>query len=148
MKNTFLLALISGCFLIISCKKDGCTDNLADNYDTEADNNDGSCKYTAGLVFYWDYDTWNYQLSPGGVLDLVFFVDGVNHGFMGADEYWSGSIPPSCNELFWTVNTSMSLGNNKSQTFNYSIKDLDTMTEVFGGTVTLTGGSCQTVKLE
>jgi hypothetical protein len=32
--------------MLIACKKEGCTDELATNYNTEAKKDDGSCKYT------------------------------------------------------------------------------------------------------
>ena len=44
MKNIILIAFI-GVFTLGSCKKDGCTDPTATNYDPKAKNEDGSCTY-------------------------------------------------------------------------------------------------------
>jgi len=40
-----VLALFIGALTLTSCKKEGCTDNDALNYDSEADKDDGSCTY-------------------------------------------------------------------------------------------------------
>ena len=47
MRNLFLLLplTIIGITTITSCKKMGCTDPIASNYDTKAKNEDGSCIY-------------------------------------------------------------------------------------------------------
>lgn len=50
MKYSNLFVLMLACFLIFSCKKiDGCTDPLAINYNTEANQNDGTCQYPTSL---------------------------------------------------------------------------------------------------
>ena len=37
--------LLLGTVLLFSCKKEGCTDPIATNYNPEADINNGSCDY-------------------------------------------------------------------------------------------------------
>jgi hypothetical protein len=46
-KGTFKLALLAGLVAVtaISCKKKGCTDATANNYNKEAKKDDGSCTY-------------------------------------------------------------------------------------------------------
>lgn len=46
MKTTQLFTLIIGSAMVLAaCKKEGCTDQSADNYDPNAENDDGSCVY-------------------------------------------------------------------------------------------------------
>ena len=46
MKRTGIFLLLSCLTLtFVSCKKKGCIDEFAENYDTEAEKDDGSCTY-------------------------------------------------------------------------------------------------------
>ena len=47
MKKIFFLFLL--CSVFFSCKKEGCTDVKATNYDVNANQDDGSCKYLPAL---------------------------------------------------------------------------------------------------
>lgn len=46
MKNVFFLALAASTLLLSSCKKEGCTDPTALNFNDKAKKDDNSCKYT------------------------------------------------------------------------------------------------------
>lgn len=62
MKKSLYL-LLSGCLLIgvgTSCKKEGCTDPSAENYNADAKKDDGSCTYVEGCT---DPDAVNYNAS-------------------------------------------------------------------------------------
>lgn len=43
--NLFFYFVITCFFILASCKKEGCTDPLATNYDENAKKDDGSCMY-------------------------------------------------------------------------------------------------------
>src|SRR5690554_5796432 len=45
MKVNKLLIIVISAGLLFACKKDGCTDPAAINYDSKANNDDGSCYY-------------------------------------------------------------------------------------------------------
>lgn len=45
--KNLLLGLLAAGFVVTSCNKKGCTDEIADNYNSEASKDDGSCSYTA-----------------------------------------------------------------------------------------------------
>jgi hypothetical protein len=53
MKNTFLLAFSAICtlhFSPLAAQNSGCTDPLANNYSSAANNNDGSCQYNSTTI--------------------------------------------------------------------------------------------------
>lgn len=50
MKTIKILSLFIFILLVSGCKKEGCTDHVADNYNSAAKKNDGSCKYSGDLV--------------------------------------------------------------------------------------------------
>ncbi|MFT6982524.1 MAG: hypothetical protein ACJAUD_001291 [Crocinitomicaceae bacterium] len=47
MKNLLFLGLLAATAAFTSCKKEGCTDQAASNFSSEADIDDGSCTYPA-----------------------------------------------------------------------------------------------------
>lgn len=53
MKRSILFLLVlSFSITFISCRKNGCTDSLACNYDSEAHKDNGSCKYDRSTELY------------------------------------------------------------------------------------------------
>jgi hypothetical protein len=56
--NSILLLAIS--ISLLSCKKKGCTDNLANNYDEKSKTDDGSCAYILGCT---DCNATNYDVN-------------------------------------------------------------------------------------
>ena len=99
----FLLLFASSC----DVEKRGCTDPIAENYDTFADYDDGSCvyilgctdplannwnpnatleslnicEYSANLVYYLDYSAVQYMLAWG--ISFYAFCIHMTHSMMG-----------------------------------------------------------------
>lgn len=74
MKNLILL-LLGGLFLI-SCKKKGCTDPTATNYDADAKKDDNSCVFAEApaepnLVFVFDFDSTQVRLNNFGLPSTI-----------------------------------------------------------------------------
>tara|TARA_B100001173_G_C15991031_1_gene549010 strand:+ start:934 stop:1659 length:726 start_codon:yes stop_codon:yes gene_type:complete len=67
-----ILLLFSICF--VSCKKKGCIDSSASNYDSNAKTNDGSCVYTNS----------SSQDSSSGDFMFSITIDGITHKTEGA----------------------------------------------------------------
>lgn len=49
---TLALVLFSGALFLTSCEKSGCTDANACNYDSDAKNDDGSCRYNRDVLLF------------------------------------------------------------------------------------------------
>lgn len=60
----FLLALTSA--IIYSCKKEGCTDSTANNYDKKAKKDDGSCDHGPYLIVKLQFDSLQPRLDNFG----------------------------------------------------------------------------------
>jgi len=74
-KNTILLAAAM-LFVLTGCKKEGCTDSTATNYDADAKKDDGSCTYatvtyTTPATFDFTDADGNNTVSYGGQTDRM-----------------------------------------------------------------------------
>ncbi len=58
MKQVNLILIVTLLLVIVSCKKEGCTDSAASNYNEEAKKDDGSCTYLPVIQtgFSWKED--------------------------------------------------------------------------------------------
>lgn len=55
MKKLLLISLVLP-FIISSCRKEGCINSDATNYDEEASKDDGSCEYEGEVMFWTNCD--------------------------------------------------------------------------------------------
>jgi hypothetical protein len=136
----FVLASLS---LLSSCKKEGCTDTDGINYSADAKKDDGSCKYEGTVQFWYDQATAE-SLVASGSTSLTYYIDGSIVGSSAANIYYTSA--PSCTQSS-VVRQTKELGNGKSKTSTYSVKD-DIGDEIWTGTVTFDGTkSCTSYQL-
>jgi hypothetical protein len=117
MKKIAFLSILS--LLIFSCSKPGCTDPSAQNYNSYAKKNDGSCTYQTKLIFWQDLTAAN-SWAPLGVTSLKYYVNGVYIGSSMANEYYSSQ--PSCaatGQASYTID----LGKNTSGSVHVQVLD-------------------------
>jgi hypothetical protein len=139
MKKLLFLAAFAA--LMGACKREGCTDADATNFDDKAKKNVG-CAYQGSAVF-WYSKTTSDNLVADDAVALTYYVDGQIVGSSAANTYWTGA--PNCDQS-GTVAFSRDLGGQKSKDFAYVVKD-QTGHEYFKGTVTLSGNTCNQVQL-
>ena len=134
MKKKQLIILSFAVMSLISfnsCKKEGCTDSIADNYNSDADKDDGSCSYSAKVNF-WYNGTTSQNLQDDVITSLTFYIDNEVIGSYASSVFFTTS--PECGQSS-VVSKTLNLGSLKSKTANYFVKD-DLGDEVWAGTVT------------
>lgn len=132
--------------MISSCKKEGCTNVAANNHTDGAKKDDGSCKFSATSIFYFNSDAaLNFAGELYTTLDL--YIDNVKVGSIEIDQY-SDEVP-SCGSTKG-INYNFDLGANSSKTVNYVVKSKDLLNvdqTLATGTVTIPGGECKAVQI-
>jgi hypothetical protein len=133
MKNLKTIGLIIlvgiSATLFTGCKKSGCTNRDAKNYDSKAKESDGSCKFEGQLVFWWK-KPFSDSCIANGISDLKVYADGVFQGVLPvSSQHWSSA--PSCGTNS-TVTINSDLGSNESKVVSFEYK-------IVSGGVTSTG---------
>lgn len=136
--------------LFTSCKKEGCTDSLAENYDQEADKNDNTCTYEGKVTFWLDANS-SIEFGNNMVDDLFILIDEVKIGQMTTTSSLLNA--PGCGST--GVTHFESLGVDKSKQIKYKVtfeqqtgpftKEEFTHSE---GNIKLEGGKCTTFQIQ
>ena len=138
-KNLLLIAVVLFGFAITSCKKDkvkGCTTTSAKNFNSKAEEDDGSCQYEGSVVF------WTNSLTSGESWNI--YLNGLFQGNMAVNF----ASAPSCGNT-GALTIKKSLGSNKSQPYNISAAYVSAGTT--GpispiGTVTFEANTCTSIE--
>ncbi|MCC7454183.1 MAG: hypothetical protein IT222_08465 [Crocinitomix sp.] len=85
---TFIVGLT-----LISCKKEGCLDSDAKNYNADAKTDDGSCTYEAQFVVYFNQAT-SENLIADGISELSFYLGGKSIGSLSTSNF--SVLLPEC----------------------------------------------------
>ena len=143
IKNLFLGVLVLSTTTFVSCKKEGCTDKDSGNYDSEAKDDDGSCRYEGSVQFWYNQATSDSLLDNGSA-SLTFSVDGVVIGSYAANVFFNGD--PSCGQAS-VVRTTKDLGSSKTKSSTYRVVD-DFGDEIWSGNVTFDAANeCLSIQL-
>ncbi len=136
IKNSFL-ALLTLLLLFSSCKKPGCTNENAENYNEKAKTDDGTCKLKADIVFWFDQQKSN-QLVSQGETTIQIFLDGQLKGTSFANAPWPQA--PACYSGSG-VSYSEEWTENPTKTFNVVLKGQNGAV-IANYNYTATGGKC------
>jgi hypothetical protein len=144
MKKLITITLLGiSLFSLQSCRpEEGCTNKDATNYSPDAEKDDGSCKYTGEIVFWYNSSTStnliNYPSSS-----LTFYVDGAVVGSTATNVYWTSA--PDCGQNA-TITVSKDLGTSTSKSYSYVVKDNDDYI-IWQGTANFEANTCTAIQL-
>ena len=142
MKKILLATAILTSLISTSCKKKGCIDSQATNYDEKAKKDDGTCTFSGNVVF-WIAQSESIDITSSGVSQLNVYVDNVKAGDQGSNIFHSSN--PGCGEAT-VVTKAVDLGTAKTKVVSYKIIDEDDVTH-FSGNVTVVPG-CTDVQMK
>lgn len=147
MKKITLYIIISGLLFGVSCKQEGCTDSIASNYDEDADVDNGSCQYSADLVF-WSDSARTRSLTDNNInTPINIFVNGENIGKLNYYNYLSSE--PNCTDSYAdkvyeeVLNYTYFMGDDKN-TIEIKIEDSQGVS-LNSQTITVTHNECSAV---
>lgn len=127
----FLLLIFS------SCKKEGCTDELAINTTAGAKKDDGSCTYQSAVVFWHNASTKSY-LNINGVSSLNYYLDGTYLGTSGINTVYVNA--PDCSEATAFVRE-IAYNEEATKVLNYEVTSQSDQV-IFSGSITFKSGEC------
>lgn len=105
--------------VLLSCKKEGCTDKLGVNYDVNVDKEDGSCVFESNLNF-WFTEPVSQGLVSSGVQSLFYYSGDEQLGTSRTDVFWEEA--PSCEEAS-AITFLIDQQRNKAKIIQYSVRD-------------------------
>jgi hypothetical protein len=141
MKHSLFIFSILLVLTTISCKKKGCTDEDATNYDVDAKKYDGSCTYTGDISFWFNEDR-SMDLLGSSVTIMTVYIDDVSHGTIDP-AVWA--VGPECAGAN-TFTTTIDMGNSSTKGIDYSINDQTGGTR-FSGFLYVTANDCESKQL-
>lgn len=143
MKRFNYSVLILAFALLSSCKKEGCTDQQATNYDENAKKENGTCTYEGTHVFWYGEDAAEFLINDGAS-SLTFYVDNQIIGSSAASVYWTSA--PECGQAS-SITVTKQLGNVKTQAYNFEVID-QTGWVYWEGTLNFNANQCISFELK
>lgn len=141
MKNNKTIGLIFllGLLIFTSCKKEGCIDESATNYNEEANIDDGSCFYPneANAIVFFGGNV-SYLLNEFGDTTLHFYVDDIYQTSITSDDFVTGY--PDCGQAN-TMSVYKNLGTLQTLTSEFKIYNQDSIL-IWQGNIKFEANEC------
>lgn len=141
LNQILFISLIASCSLFSSCKKKGCTDSLASNYNDQADRDDESCTFNSEVLFWYDDSQGTLPFSAS---DVNFFLDTELLGTSTGELARTGV--PTCDSVN-IVRFPFEMGKTKSGIYAVEIKTITNGTVIYSDTINVFAGKCNTVNM-
>jgi len=142
MKTNFTLILAAALVVLFAgCKTEGCTNIDAENYNIDADSDDGSCLYKGSVVFWYGEEV-AVEKSQWATA-YTFYVDGEVVGSQAVSVYWNGA--PDCGQAA-SITAEKDLGHVNSLAAEYEVID-DAGYVVWEGIVNFRANTCEAIEL-
>lgn len=116
--NFFTLLILALSF--VSCRKEGCTNPLATNFNENATDSDNSCLFKGDVVFWFDENTSQNLGGTFGTENLNVYFDDELIGTYDVNNFQETA--PDCSQQS-TVGTEVDLGGETEESFNFRIED-------------------------
>ena len=141
---TCITLLVCVLTIFTSCKKEGCIDKDALNYDSKAKKDDGSCEFSASVVFWIDEEGQAF-LDDQNAFILTFFFNDKIKGIKFTNSLEVKEKSPSC-RADGAITFTQYLGNDKTYFGFYSV--VSEMGDIiFAGPLFLNANQCRKVRL-
>lgn len=147
MKKIFLpisVAVLVGFTTLTGCKKEGCTDGIAKNFDSKAKKDDGSCSYEASVQFWFDAAT-SLDMSLDDISTLTVYIGDEELGTYLVDDFSDST--PSCGAS-GIISKTFQLGSSKSKKVSFEIVDDNDEVVDSGDLVIEASAKCNNYQIE
>lgn len=131
---------------IVGCKKDkikGCTMTDAKNFNSSAEEDDGSCTYEGQQVLWYGAATSDSLINVDGSSSLTYKVDGIIVGSSATSVYFPSA--PSCGQT-GSITITKDLGKSKTKICTYEVTDNFGWID-WSGTIIFSANTCTKTEL-
>jgi len=141
MRSYLLIAISFFTLALMSCKKEGCMDSQAVNYNVDANENDGSCTYQSKTSFWFNQNTSGWLSVTYSVTSLSVYMDDILVGTMDPTDW---KVGPDCGVDNFTVTNDH--GSLPTKSWAYEVRDQNGTLQ-FSGSVTNIANDCKNIQL-
>ncbi|MBK6526204.1 MAG: hypothetical protein IPG07_12035 [Crocinitomicaceae bacterium] len=141
MKRYLVMTILSFSATLISCKKEGCTDPQAFNYNADANENDGTCTYQSRTSFWFNQTTSNWLSVTNGITSLNIYLNEVLAGTMDPTDW---KVGPDCGGDNFTITNNH--GGTPTKSWAYEVRDQNGTLQ-YSGSITNSANDCTNVQL-
>ncbi|MFD1551092.1 hypothetical protein DNU06_04160 [Putridiphycobacter roseus] len=139
------LTILCLAMAITSCKKYGCTDPIANNYDGKARSNNLLCTYEGSLMFWYDEYIRDSLDKKEGVLSLEYYVEDIQIDSLELNN--PQEKEPLCGKSEIATYETKNLEGSNQRFVKYKIFDqLDQL--IYSDIVEMKAGECVGVRLK